>query len=514
MTAEILVVAALLLVPGLGAALAFAAPGAISIEMRLALAFGLGYGVVAGSAALLALAHVLTRPVFVATVVVATVSVWALALRRASPRSHLSAFREQAREAPFALAAGLGLLLAIAITRPLYPAESSLGVRSSWRYWADGLEVAAAGHVPAQTQQWGTEFPSTVSKVVLNSFQGGVSLVIGPDPLPAMQAILIVSSVGIAAALLALGRELGLRTFAPLFPALVVLAPEWLPLSPEIASDLRYYTAEDMGRLAAFSGLLVGIYAMRTRSPIPAVLTGLMLAVAGLTHLIPALIAGLILLLYALAVVVMDRGLLKKALVTGAVAAAVFGCSYVAAIGLSGGDLGWGGARKETPSLTLPSHIDPSRSFTRGALTSKFPQEGSFLIAPGELLRLYGTEAVDHPVRGRYTVVGIALVVLLSIGLVVVARSFLPLAFVVCGLTFTLLAVAALFSFRYDTVVPGDWGTRRLYGYVAFGPCTPRTRAAGRADKTVDSAEPDRARRPLALRRPARGRRGHRQGAQ
>ncbi len=469
MTVDILVVAALLLVPGAGAALAFAVPGAISIEMRVALAFGLGYGIVAGSAALLALAHVFTRPVFVGAVVVATVAVWALAFRRASPRSHLVAFREQAREAPVALAAGLGLLLAVALTRPLYPAESSLAIRSSWRYWADSLEAAAAGHVPAVTQQWGTEFPATVSKVVLNSFGGGVSMLLGPDPLPAMQAILVVTTVGIVAALLALGRELGLGIFAPLLPVLVVLVPEWLPLPHEIANDLTYYTAEDMGRLGAFSALLVGIYAVRSRSRAPAVLTGLLFAVAGLTHLIPALVAGLILLLYSLGAVLLDRGLLRRALVTGAVATVVFGGSYVAAIGLSGGDIGWQGAAGDAPS-TLASDIDPSRSFNRGAPVPKLAQEDGFLISPGELLRRYGTEAVDHPVRARFTLAGLALVVLLCGVLVVVARSFLPLAVVVCGLAFTLLAVAFLFSFHFDTLVPGDWGTRRLYGYVAFVP--------------------------------------------
>jgi hypothetical protein len=469
MTADILVVAALVLVPGVGAALAFARPGEISIEMRIALAFGLGYAIVAGSAALLALAHAFIRPAFVGTIVAATVAVWAFALRRASPRAHASAFREQAREAPLALLVGLGLLLAVAVTRPLYPAEKSLVIRSSWRYWADSLEAAAAGHVPDMTHQWGTEFPATVSKLVVNSFGGGVSMLLGPDPLPAMQAILVVTTIGVVAALLALGRELGLGIFAPLLPVLVVLVPDRLPLAHELTNDLTFYTAEDMGRLGAFSTLLVGIYAVRRRSRAAAVLTGLLFAVAGLTHLIPTLVAGLILLLYTLGAVILDRGLLRPALVTGAIAAVVFGGAYVAAIGASGGDIGWEGAAGETPSA-IPSTIDPSRSFSRGALVLKQPQEDGFLVPPAELLSRLGSKAVDHPVRGPTTVAGLVLVVLLSVALVAAVRSFLPVALIVCGLSFTLLAVAALFSYHFDTVVPGDWGTRRLYGYVAFVP--------------------------------------------
>ena len=97
MLAAYLLVAVLLLVPGVGAALAVAGPGALSIESRLALAFGLGYALVAGIATLLALARALSQPAFIACLVVATVGVWALAFLRASLRAHASALRDQAR---------------------------------------------------------------------------------------------------------------------------------------------------------------------------------------------------------------------------------------------------------------------------------------------------------------------------------------------------------------------------------------------------------------------------------
>jgi hypothetical protein len=72
MTVDIVVVAALVTVPGVGAALAAAAPGALAIETRIAFVFALGYAVVAGVATLLALAHALSRPTFVAPLLART----------------------------------------------------------------------------------------------------------------------------------------------------------------------------------------------------------------------------------------------------------------------------------------------------------------------------------------------------------------------------------------------------------------------------------------------------------
>ncbi len=469
MTIAILVIGALVLVPGLGASLAFAAPGAIAIETRIALAFGLGYALVAGVATLLALVHAFEQWLFISAVIVATVAVWVVALRRASPRDHANAFRSQVRGAPFSTAACFALLLAVAVTRPLWPAASSLSIRASWRYWADGLEVAATGHIPAQTQQWGTEFPATVSKAVLNSFGGGVSLLLGPNPFPAMQAILVVTAVGLVAAVLALARELGLVIFAPLVPVFVVLTPDVLPIADEIANNLRNYTAESIGRMAAFSAVLAGIYAVRRRSWSAALITGLVLAIAGLTHLIPTLVAGIILVLYGLASVLVDRSVLRSALMSGAVMAAVFCVSYVTVIGSSGGDLGFQRAVGASES-SLPPDVDPTASFGRGEFRPKEAQKGGFLLPPAELVRRYGERTFGSPMRVSYTVLSLAALALASIVMVFAMRSLFPLAFIAWGLCATMLAVAALFSFRFDTLVPGDWGARRLFQYAPLVP--------------------------------------------
>jgi hypothetical protein len=464
-------VAALVFVPGAGASLALAAPGAISVEGRIALAFGLGYGLVAGLATLLALAHAFSRPTFTAGVVLATIAVWVLALRRAPARTHAAALVRQVREEPFVLAAGLALLLAVAVTRPLYPAEASLAVRSTWRYWADGLEVAAAGHVPTVAPQWGIEIPATVSKVVFNVFEGGVSLLLGPEPLPAMHAIFTVVAIGFVAALLGLARELGLGLAAPLVPALFVLVPDGFPLSQEIAREFKLFTAENVGRMAAFSAVIVGIYALRGRERwVPAVVCGALLAAAGLSHLVPTMVAGAVLALFGVAYVLVNRGRLGTSVARGAIVALVFGVAYVGTLALSGGDLGLQRATSGGQFAGLPAEVDPTLSFSHGRYVDREPTTGSFFIPPRELVGRYAEDTFDRPNHGK---IGVGLLALLGLATAVAVwfdRRLFIAAAVAWGLAGTILAVAFLFSFRYDTLIPANFGVRRLYDYVVVPP--------------------------------------------
>ena len=470
MTAAILFGFALLLVPGVGAALAVAAPGAMSIESRLALAFGLGYALVACLATGLALAHALSKTAFIACLVLATVGVWALAFWRASPRAHASGLRDQARDEPFALAAGLALLLAVSLTRPFYPAKLNLSLAAPWRYWADGLEVAAAGRVPAESGQWGTEIPTTVSKVVFNAFEGGVSLLLGPDPLEPMQGILAVTAVGLTAALLAVGRELGLRLLAPLVPALALFLPAWLPFSRAFAVDLNTYKAENVGRMVAFCAVVAGIVYVRERGgPALAAVAGALLMVAGLSHLVPALIAGLMLVLYAIAAALMDRGAFKRVLVGAAAAAAAFGVSYLGVLGLAGGDLGFQRATSGSSFTDLPSDIDPTSSFGRQRLVEGPSQEG-FYIAPRDLVERIASQSVPLEGSVRLAALVLAALAVATIGMVLIERALFPLALVAWGVAGTLLVVGLFFSYRYGTLIPANFGPRRLFGYMILVP--------------------------------------------
>lgn len=470
MLAAYLLVAVLLLVPGVGAALAVAGPGALSIESRLALAFGLGYALVAGIATLLALARALSQPAFIACLVVATVGVWALAFLRASLRAHASALRDQAREAPVTLAAGLALIVAVALTRPFYRPELNLSLAAPWRYWTDGLEVAAAGRVPAESSQWGTEIPTTVSKVVFNSFEGGASFLLGPDPLEPMQGILAVAAVGLTAALLAVGRELGLRLLAPLVPALALFLPAWLPFSRAFAVDLDAYKAENLGRMVAFCALVAGIAYVRGKGgPALAVVGGSLLAVAGLTHLVPALVAGLMLALYGLAAVVVNRSELRLVLVGAGATAASFVVLYLGVLGLAGGDLGFQRATSGSSFSGLPSTVDPTSSFARQRFVES-PPDRRFYIRPADLVESFATQTIRLEGSARLAAFVLAALALATIAMVLLEWSLLPLGIVAWGTAGTVLAVGLFFSFRYGTLIPANFGPRRLFGYMTLLP--------------------------------------------
>ena len=57
--------------------------------------------------------------------------------------------------------------------------------------------LADAGRVPAQSHQWGALYTPAISKLVLNSFHGGASYLLGASPLPAMGALLWVAWNGV-----------------------------------------------------------------------------------------------------------------------------------------------------------------------------------------------------------------------------------------------------------------------------------------------------------------------------
>lgn len=470
MTADVVVVTALVLVPGLGAAFAFAPPGGISIESRIALSFGFGYALVAGAAILLALAHVFHRPACIAALVVATGASWTLALRRASPREHVSAFRSQAREARFAVALDLTLLIAVAVVWSAQPAVLNLAYRSAWRYWADGLEIAAAGHVPSQSEQWGMEIPTTVSKIALNAFEGVVSFFNGPEALAGMHAILLVAAVGLVAALLAVGRELGAGIFSPLVPVLVVLVPGKLPIGREMARDLTHFTAENVGRMVAFCGVVAAIHAWRRPDRrAPAVVAGTLLAAAALTHGIPALVAVVLLACYAFGALLVDRPRRRAIAARGLVLIAVLGVTYVGVVGLSGGALGFESAGRAA-SRDFPASIDPTRSFSRGELVPPAPKHGHFLTPPRQLLRAYALGTLRLGGTTWPAVAALAALLLATAAAVWRNRSLVPLATGVWGLLAVIVGAGFFFSFRYKTQVPGHFGLWRLYDYAPLIP--------------------------------------------
>lgn len=467
---SILIVTALLVVPGLGAALAFAPPGEASIETRVGLIVGLGYALVAGVAITLTLAHLLSRPSFIAGVVVATVAVWALAVRQASPRAHAAALARQARGSPYALASGLAVVAVVALTRPFYPTSMYLSHWAPWRYWADGLEIAAAGKVPATTEQWGSIVPTTVSKVVFNAFEAGNSFLLGPNPFVGMRAILVVTTAGLAAVLLALGRELGLRAFACLVPAFFLLFPGRLPVSGEFAGDFGAFRAENVGRLVAFTALVVGMYALRRGRRALVLVAAGVFALSGLTHGVATVVAMAAFALYALARLIIERSAWRRTVAATLSVFALAGAGYVAMLQLSGGDLGFQRVTSGTTVQGYPANIDPTRSFDKIKVVRRQKHDSRFFVPPSRIVRRYADTTVSSGGRTRVGALTLALLAIATVLIVVVARRFIPLAVVAWGLAAAFVGGALVFSFRYDTQIPGDFGLRRLYDYTPFLP--------------------------------------------
>jgi hypothetical protein len=397
------------------------------------------------------------------------VALWAVSLRRRSLRRHASALASGFRETPFLSASNVVLVLTVFVLLELTTAQRNLALAAPWRYWADGLEVGSSGRVPERTAQWGMEIPPTVGKVVFNAFEAGLSLLLGPAPLPAMHALVALTGAGLVAVLVGLGRELGLGAFSFLVPILTVLAPGWLPPSGELADDLGYYVAENAGRLLAFTALVVAVFSLKVGANRRlAAVSGAVFVAAALTHLIPALVAGSMCALYTLAMIFVARLGLRSSLLWGATIVTVFVVGYVGTVTLAGGDLGFEGTRESVRVSQLPPDVDPARSFRSDRLVVEKPETGGFLIPADDVLLRFERKAIGSLPHGNWPpwfAFVMFLLVAATVCVVRASRELVPVVVVAWGLAAVLLAVALGFSYRYSTQIPADFGTRRLYPY-------------------------------------------------
>jgi hypothetical protein len=461
--ATIATAAALVLVPGLGASLAAYPPGRIGPATRLALAFGLGYAVVGVTAVVLVIAHVLHPATFFPALGIVTAGLWFAGLRRGSAREHLAALSADIAGERWALAVGALVFLAIAIVRLRSSPLLNFEMFGPWRYWADGLEIADAGRVPAQTLQWGATWTPTVSKVVLNSYHAGLSYAIGRAPLPAMGALLWVASTGLAAGLWALGRELGLRRLAPLLPLLTLVV-----LNDELHRNLDVYTAENVGRMVSVCALVLGVRALRDRDGWKEPLLAALLFGAGFaTHGVPVVALMVVLGWYAVARGLLDRewrAVLGRLVVIVVAAAGLTGVLLLAA----GGSVGFQGASGSSSYASFGHGVDPTASLLTGTLRHSPSGHGHWYVRPA---------AIMHDFTGSATTLTSAptwLVWLLPIAAVTAALVMLrrfplelaPLGVVAAGTAATLLGIAFLFSYRYRTQIPGRFGIDREFDYL------------------------------------------------
>ncbi len=463
------VTAAAVLAAGAVATAAVYRPGTVSLPTRLAAVFGLGYAVVALTPTVLVLAHAFV-PAAAAAALVAVVVGLAVAARRRSPLSALlRALRTQVTADPVALAAGALVVAAIAMARIGIPFNPTHG---GWRYWADGLELADVGHIPAASLQWGVLHPPTVSKLVGNAFTGELSFLFSAHALAGMAVALWLSAAAYAAGLWALAWELGLRWTAPLLPLLGIAGaslPFGVHLNADIIAKLTFFQDEDMGRSAAVIATAMLIPALRGEGGRAApVAAGLVLAAGALTHAIPA-VAMLALLGPYAALLLVRCGDRRRVLLAGGAALATAAAVALVLLAPAGGAIGFQGASGNAGYVLFAGRYDPT-AYIDGILRRPRPKtQARWYEAPTATARALLASATGKTSSTTGLVVA-AVCALVAVALVVIFGSAQlgTAAAAAAAMAAILLLVGLLFSYRQSFYIPATFGDRRLFEYASI----------------------------------------------
>jgi hypothetical protein len=474
----ILLAGAFLAIPGLGLAVAVFPHGTMPLPTRVALAFPLGYAAISLLAFLLALAHGLYAPIFFVLYGIGAGAVWWFALRRGAAREHVQAWRRELVDERWMYLMFAALVVVLAAVRLTYSPVFNLADQTPIRYWADGLEVADARSIPSDTLQWGRLFPSTVSKVLLNSFHAAASFLLGRGPLVPMGALLVTVSMGLILLAFALARELGLRYAALLLP-IFLFANRFIG-NKELTGDLLKYRAENWGRLAVLAGILLAVRALRSEwsreTRTESIMAGVLHGTAVGTHLVSFVIGATFVGAYALMRLILDKRILQIVKTSAAISAVAVGLGafvYLAAPG----DIGFQGATAAEVYQQLGIEIgvgpdfDPTRYLAKGEL-EQVPHQfaGPFYNAPSRVTQFYvGTMIGDQEMAQR-RLVPLAIVAVLAIGFVLVwgSRDLRAILGASILLALALLVAALAFDYRYDIYVLAQFGGRRLFDYSSI----------------------------------------------
>ncbi|HEY2869208.1 MAG TPA: hypothetical protein VGJ11_06850 [Gaiellales bacterium] len=466
--AAVLVATAVLAAGALASAAVYP-PGTVTLPTRVAAVFGLGYAVAALTPSLLVVLGIFDPVPTTAALLIVLVVLAVAARRRCRPLGALvDDARTQVRAAPAALALGAAVVVAIAAARLVVPVAP---VHGAWRYWADGLELAAVGHVPAASLQWGVLHPPTVSKLVGNAFTGELSFVFAAHPLAGMATALWLAVTGYAVGLFALAWELGLRRTAPLLP-LLGIAGAHLPLGISLNADsiakLTFFQDEDMGRAVAVIGAAMALPCLRGETGRAArVASGCVLAAAGLTHAIPAGVAVAFLLAYAF-LLVWQRETRRPALAAMGVILATAGVAAIVLLGPSRGDIGLQGASGGGYVLFL-GRYDPTAYADNRFLLPKPKSHARWYERPATTISELVDAATGWTTHGAGLLAALVATAAAAAAALVWGTPALRMAVLAAvALEAILLAVALAFSYRQSYYVPATFGERRLFEYASI----------------------------------------------
>jgi hypothetical protein len=487
---EVLLTFGFLLVPGMGLCLASRLTVDRSLFTTVALAFGLGFaGVGLGCLVLVLLGALTPTSLAISWVAVSAVG-WFLAFRGHPLRRQAEGWAGDARADPLATLGALLILAGVGMVRWTVAPVANIAP-TALRYWADALEIADAGRIPKGTLQWGIVIPPTTSKVVLNSFNAGASMLLGRDPIEPTGALLYVVSIGLVITAIALFRELGMVRLAPV--AAILLFANGLTGS-ELTTDLGFNLAENWGRLVGLSAVLAAVVVFWRRpgdadhpesgtaedpSTRAAVLPGILLATAAGTHLVAAscaiaMVCGLVLaqaLVWRRA-----RSLAVRAAVTIGVGVGLGAVVLVS----PPGDLGFGGAggtssyRELRAELGLPPSFDPTRFIVTHDMEAagETTPRGVGDVAEAFAYRAIGHRAPNERTPSNELPIGFLIVpTILALLLLGAALRWAPRdliatmlwAVIVASVLFT---VGVTFALRFDLFVLEVFGDRRLFTYA------------------------------------------------
>ena len=492
MSTGVLYIFLLVAMPGICALLAvYSFHVTVSTPTAVALIFALGYSIVALIAFLLALFGQLGNVPLMASVAVISVLLAATAFR-SSPRGSLL---RGVRLRPGCVSAGAATLAVVVLAALRVNPDINLQFAGRWRYWADGREIAVLGHLPGITTQWAGHYPPTVTKVLLNCFTAGFSSIAGANAVSGVAALYVLGAVGTAAALWALSWELGLRATSFLLPLLCATPLHFgaMSLSLRFADNAGLYKAEQLGRMVAFTALALAVRGLRTRRRGPLVVSGLLFAVASLTHGVATLAAALFGLAYVLAWALSNRRFVEA----GKSLAIVVSVSLPVIAGVllaAGGDLGLSGA---SSSYHAFHGLDPTALYDRKVRPLR---GGGFYLSPWRLVKDF-SEAAAGTTPPNFGIVLATLVVglVLLLGFKKLRHRLVPLPLAAMLFGLLTLVVALIFSGRQNAYIPATFGQRRLFDYAnlavlllilpwaetAFAYLWPRSRPGGIAFSTI-----------------------------
>ena len=279
-----------------------------------------------------------------------------------------------------------------------------------------------------------------------------------------MGALLWVASTGLAAGLWALGRELGLRLLSPLLPLLTLTV-----LNDELRRNLDVYTAENVGRMVAVCGLVVGVRALRDREGwLEPVVAAVLFGAGFATHGVPVVALMIALGWYGVARLVLewDRGAIVARMAVIAVGAPAL---TVALLLSAGGTIGFQGASGDRPLRLVRPGRRPDGVAACGDGRALTDGDGP-LVHPAARDHARTSPHRDDARRPAAHARSGCIPIAAIVAAVAMAR-LLPVdlgstAIMAVGLGLSLVALAFLFSYRYTTQIPGRFGIDREFDYL------------------------------------------------